>query len=136
LKIGIPARIRNYGLFHAKIWLNHAGLHLLGTLAGDLGRTPTGKIIGVFGIVFLLDDAQSILSPVADSDALHLSQRQMDCLMHLVKGKTIKQIAQALHLSAKTVEHYLNAIKLKLNAQDRSEVIEKALQLTAIRERL
>jgi DNA-binding CsgD family transcriptional regulator len=60
----------------------------------------------------------------------------MDCLYHLVKGKTMKQIAAALSLSPKTIEHYLDIIKRKLNCYSRSELIEKALQLSQIRDNL
>ena len=99
-------------------------------------KTSSGKIIGTFGLSFLLDDMHSLLPSIAQPIDVSFTPRQVDCLICLVKGKTIKQIAQSLNLSAKTVEHYLTAIKTKLGAQDRSEMIEKALQLTAIRERL
>lgn len=90
-----------------------------------------------YGLSHVLSDIDlSISSSAEKSNGPHLTQRQIDCLIHLVKGKTIKQIARALHLSAKTIEHYLDTIKSKLNAQDRSTLIEQALQLAAIRERL
>ncbi|WP_019215119.1 response regulator transcription factor [Legionella tunisiensis] len=66
----------------------------------------------------------------------HLTKRQMDCLYHLVKGMTIKQIANTLNLSPKTVEHYLDAVKVKLKCRNRAELITVALQMPAIREQL
>lgn len=83
----------------------------------------------------ILPDIQKIHAHFSIKEYV-LTKRQIECLHLLVKGKTIKKIALILHLSAKTVEHYLDAIKLKLNANDRSELIEKALQLPQIREKL
>ena len=110
------------------------------SIAHKLQCTHQSEIVPTavkYGLTYLLDDINLSISPSnSKQNDPHLTQRQIDCLIHLVKGKTIKQIAQALYLSAKTVEHYLNAIKSKMGAQDRSEVIEKALQLTSIREQL
>jgi DNA-binding CsgD family transcriptional regulator len=56
-----------------------------------------------------------------------LTQRQMDCLFYLSRGYSIKQIANELQLSPRTVEHYLENIKLKLACTNRSHLIEYAL---------
>jgi len=53
-----------------------------------------------------------------------LSARELVCLVHLVRGRTAKEIAQIIHLSPRTVEHYINIIKLKFNAQNKSELIK------------
>jgi DNA-binding CsgD family transcriptional regulator len=66
----------------------------------------------------------------------YLTDRQIGCLYHLVMGKTIKQTAEALKLSPRTVEHYLEAIKLKLGCRSRSDLISKALSMSVIRERI
>jgi DNA-binding CsgD family transcriptional regulator len=42
---------------------------------------------------------------------------------------TMKQIAYELGLSPKTVEHYLETVKLKLKCHTRQELIEKALAI-------
>jgi len=66
----------------------------------------------------------------------NLTKRQLDCLLYLVKGLTIKQIGCELMLSPKTVEHYLDAVKTKLNCHTRSELIEKAFQFNDVRKYL
>lgn len=53
-----------------------------------------------------------------------LTQRQYDCLYWLSRGMTIKEIALKLKLSARTVEHYLETVKNKLNCNTRSELIK------------
>ena len=116
-------------------------------------RTQTGKIIGIFGASFLmkgeetlftaLNELSTFINPVviekiAQSDHLttskttSLTPRQLDCLYYLVKGMTHKQIATTLNLSPKTIEHYLDAIKIKLDCTDRAELTTKALQMPEI----
>lgn len=138
------------------VWLNGKELHCYISHKRPL-RTSLGKVIGVFGLSFLLDDENSSINTVNEITALsnsnlskqiqdlgeqpflrarHLTKRQMDCLYYLVKGMTIKQIANTLNLSPKTVEHYLDAVKVKLKCRNRTELITTALQMPAIREQL
>ncbi len=117
-------------------------------------RSQHGKIIGVFGISYYLDGNQStsdMLKTLGFSTDLiafnllqskyyekpdnQLTARQIDCLFYLVKGFTIKQIAKTLSLSPRTVEHYLDTIKQKLNCESRVELISLALTLPAIKNR-
>ena len=68
--------------------------------------------------------------------AIHLTDQQLECLFHLVKGKTIKKIAVAMNLSHRTVEHYLENVKAKLGCKTREDLIEYALKLAFVRNRL
>lgn len=138
------------------VYLNGKILHCYLSHKAPL-RTSLGKVIGVFGLSFLLEDENSLIttlnemSPFANSGLSkqiqqagtqlfvrgnHLTKRQIDCLYYLVKGMTIKKIANTLNLSPKTVEHYLDAVKVKLNCRNRTELIATALQMPAIREKL
>lgn len=56
---------------------------------------------------------------------IDLSKRQSECLYYLTKGMSIKQIAKKVNLSPRTVSHYLDAVKIKLNCTRRSDLIEK-----------
>lgn len=56
-----------------------------------------------------------------------LSNRQLECLFFLIRGKSDKEIAKILHLSPRTVESYINEIKLKMNCLTRSQATEKAI---------
>lgn len=71
------------------------------------------------------EDLQSLITP-----------RQRDCLRDLARGMTAKQIANSLNLSHRTVESYLNTLKERLNCSNRFELINKALQMKDIKERL
>ena len=58
-----------------------------------------------------------------------LTQRQEECLKHLVQGMSLKQIAKHLSLSPRTVEHYLESVKMKLDCNSRVELFAKAKTL-------
>lgn len=61
------------------------------------------------------------------SHAASLSKRQMECCKLLLQGKTLKEIADALCLSARTVEYYIGNVKNKLNCKNKAELIKKLL---------
>ena len=58
---------------------------------------------------------------------LPLTTRQQECVFFLIRGKTTKQIAEILNLSARTVESYFEAIKYRLDCTHKSQIIEKAI---------
>lgn len=110
-----------------------------------------GKKIGSIGTSFLLDDFHVVTDWlksagfVINDDPIkflntqknqELTPRQIDCVICLVKGMSVKQISKQLNLSAKTVEHYLAAIRKKLRCSTRYELISKALKMPFIRESL
>jgi DNA-binding CsgD family transcriptional regulator len=70
---------------------------------------------------------------------VYLSTRESQCLHFFAKGKTAKMIAGILKLSPRTVEHYLENAKIKLNASSKAELIDifliqnfECLALTAV----
>lgn len=76
-----------------------------------------GRILGVVGMSVAVEP--SILTP--------LSPQQTDCLKELAMGFGIKKIGKNLGLSPRTVEHYLNNLKIKLGCKSRSELIVQAV---------
>lgn len=58
---------------------------------------------------------------------LPLTEKQENCLFLMMRGKSIKEIAKLMKLSPRTVECHIEAIKIKLNCQKKSEIIEKAI---------
>jgi PAS domain S-box-containing protein len=59
---------------------------------------------------------------------IHLTQREAQCLVCLAHGYSIKQIGKKLELSPRTVEAYLNRVKVKLKCNTKTELIAKAIE--------
>ncbi|HZU39577.1 MAG TPA: LuxR C-terminal-related transcriptional regulator, partial [Solirubrobacteraceae bacterium] len=58
-----------------------------------------------------------------------LTRREQEVLDHLATGVTNAEIAAALHVSERTVDHHVSAILAKLDARTRLAAIEKARAL-------
>ena len=57
-----------------------------------------------------------------------LTEREYDVLRLVAEGKTAKEIAKVLFISARTVENYKNSIMRKLNLHKTSELIKYTLE--------
>ena len=57
-----------------------------------------------------------------------LSDREQEVLAMVARGLTNQQIAEALHLSVKTIENYRSRLMVKLGLQSRAELVTYALQ--------
>ncbi len=58
-----------------------------------------------------------------------LTVRESECLFFLLRNCTAKQIASILNISYRTVEHYVEMLKVKFHCQTKPELIRKAMQL-------
>ncbi len=54
---------------------------------------------------------------------IFISPRRGQCFLHLMQGKSAKEIAQAVHLTPKTVEHYLEMLRKELGCRSGRELI-------------
>ncbi len=113
----------------------------------------SGEVLGVFGqmdvlaINSSLSEALSALIACDTRKAAHthqnlknyqcdsydknlkLTPRETECLFLLIRGKSAKEIARFLKISPRTVEVYIENIKLKMNISSRSQIVDKALEL-------
>lgn len=62
------------------------------------------------------------------SEEIKLTARESECLFYLLRGKTAKKIATILGISHRTVETYVDYLKIKFQALNKSELIEKAIE--------
>lgn len=53
-----------------------------------------------------------------------LTPREAECLFYLTRGKSYKRIAQILHLSPRTIEEYMEALKMKLDCHSKDALLE------------
>lgn len=56
-----------------------------------------------------------------------LTQREQECLYFYVLGKSPKEMSAILFISKRTIEQYLENIKIKLNVRTKSELIESVI---------
>ncbi len=63
------------------------------------------------------------------SNPSELSSRELEVLFCILRGKTAKQVGEILTLSKRTVESYLINIRTKLNCQNKSALLVKAIEL-------
>lgn len=98
--------------FFEKTTLDNSVIHLR-THKSPL-KNRKGKVIGIIGISVPTD---------INHDLKLLSPQQLKCLQFLMKGMSAKDIAKNMHLSTRTVEHYLSDIRLKLRCKNSKELI-------------
>jgi len=67
-------------------------------------------------------DRRKLLAACGLQQLVELSPREKECLLLLRAGYTYEGIGKKLFLSARTVEHYLESIKNKLNIESRPEL--------------
>jgi DNA-binding CsgD family transcriptional regulator len=58
---------------------------------------------------------------------IHLSQREADCMLQMLRGKSIDGIAKHTNLSPRTVEYYIKNIKRKIGCRTKFDLIELVL---------
>jgi DNA-binding CsgD family transcriptional regulator len=105
------------------------------------------KVIGLFGCSILLGvqplanslsevSRLGLLNCVPDSiisgieiNNQYLSKRELECLHLAIRGKSARQAAIELGISQRTVEEYLNNIKLKMRVKSKSEMIDAGVNL-------
>jgi len=86
--------------------------------------TNDGKTAGVFGISHHISEFS--LAGIRD---LKFSNRETECLMYFLKGKTMREISEILGISLKTVGTYIDRLKAKLNCSTKSQLISKAIEI-------
>lgn len=53
---------------------------------------------------------------------IYFTRREMDCARELLTGKTVKEIAQSIGISHRSVELYLKNMRMKLNVNTKEEL--------------
>jgi len=65
--------------------------------------------------------------------SVYFTQREAECMMQILQGKTMNETADILNLSPRTVEYYLNKIKRKLNCHKKRDLIKLVSQTDFIK---
>lgn len=83
--------------------------------------------------LYFSGDRAILLEVCGWKNLLTLSKREKQCLVLLKGGHTYHAIGLALGLSERTIEHYLESIKNKLNLETRTELFLAAEKLVQFR---
>ncbi len=60
---------------------------------------------------------------------ISFTKREIECLFFILRNKSAKEIGKFLQISSRTVEDYIEKIKIKTGAQSKNQIIDKALEL-------
>lgn len=82
------------------------------------------------------EDQTSLINACGWKKLLLLSLREKECLALLRQGYTYEKIGTELKLSPRTVEHYIDSVKNKLELETRSELYVAAEKLCLFKTRL
>jgi DNA-binding CsgD family transcriptional regulator len=58
---------------------------------------------------------------------IQLTARQVECLTRIAGGETSAEIAEALGLSKRTVDHYVTHACARLGVRNRAQAVAKAM---------
>ena len=59
----------------------------------------------------------------SENDLVHLTRRELSCLLYLSAGMSAKEIGIKLEISPRTVEYYINQVKIKTRCNYKSDLI-------------
>lgn len=76
---------------------------------------------------FSLIEEKKLAAHFLKTHNIPLTNRECDCLLLSLTGKSAKQVAYQLNISARTVEEHLNNIKLKFGVFSKTQLIETVI---------
>lgn len=98
--------------------------------AKKLGARPLAyRIVGQFEALGEPIEPHLGRRASSQSERAGLSRRELDVMRHVARGRTNKEIAEALFLSTRTVDMHLRNILMKLSCRSRSEAVRRAAEL-------
>ncbi len=106
------------------------GILFIGTILTDTATLKILNSISQYDPEKSEKKVQHKIYSISDSaHELHLTRRQEECLFYILRGKNAKTIAKILGLSFRTIEVYINELKVKFQCSCKSSLIEKAIEL-------
>lgn len=92
--------------------------------AEKVGRAITKRRLHVKKKLF----ASKIYTLGPKYDGIYFTHREAECMLLILKGRTVDKTADALRLSPRTIEYYLKNMKLKLGCRTKFELVERVLE--------
>jgi DNA-binding CsgD family transcriptional regulator len=63
-----------------------------------------------------------------EDNGIKLSHREISCIKYLLQNKTAAETAELMNVSRRTIESYLDNIKVKLNCHSKVDLIQKVVK--------
>lgn len=82
-----------------------------------------GEVIGIFGSSFMIPQ-MSMEDKINLLIKQGLAPKEAKSIYHFVNGETSKEIAKRFNLSFRTIEKYIENVRIKLNINKRSQLFE------------
>ncbi len=98
------------------------------SIASEIRTDKDTKIVGAISSVYhdIQDSFRGFENYfiLVQNETIKLTSRQAACLTYLSIGKTVKQVANLLGCSTRTIEDHINILKRKLNVYSTAELID------------
>lgn len=103
----------------------------IGNVLGVLGYShPITKKNFKLGEIIV--ESLNTVTELCSQNYKELSVRQIECLYYLLRGMSNKEIGALLQISSRTVESYLEQVKIKLRCLNTSDLIRKIFHVGQI----
>jgi two-component system competent response regulator ComA len=109
---------------------NFLALQVSGVISKGTSRAAIKNIIGAIleDYIVLPRSALHKIRLTGTSQALVLSEDEVTIMLMVIKGATLDQIGERIHISKRSVDNYQRKIYEKLGVETRAEAIEKFIQ--------
>lgn len=77
-------------------------------------------------------DREELLKKMGVSIPLRLTRKEKEVAMKIASGYTAKEIGMLMHLSQRTIEHYIDILKMAFHCTSKSELVLKTQELMAL----
>jgi NarL family two-component system response regulator LiaR len=121
LKILVLSSFQDHESVYAMLRNGAVGYLTKSSLAQDLAETIRATCQGK--MVFSSEVGAHLVSPPQPAVNFHLTDRELEVLVHLAEGLTNQQTAQKLSISQSTLKFHMNNIYQKLGVRTRSEAL-------------
>lgn len=121
IKVLVLSSFHDHESVHTMLRNGAVGYLTKSTLAEDLVETIHTTYQGK--MVFSPDIVEELVSQPQPSVDFHLTDRELEVLVHLAEGLTNQQTALKLSISVSTLKFHMNNIYQKLGVQTRSEAL-------------
>ncbi len=121
IKILVLSSFQDHESVYAMLRNGAVGYLTKGSLAEDLAETIRTTFQGK--MVFSSEVGAHLVSPPQPAVDFHLTDRELEVLLHLAEGLTNQQTALKLSISPSTLKYHMSNIYQKLGVQTRSEAL-------------